>query len=135
RRLGLGPGVDVVQLDAPALHARQLRRELRPAESPQRGAESERDRTRRVRRGVESGRPAAGLGRHESRARAPRRALLRRPRPPRLAAGARAARAPLPALFDAAVARRWRDQADWRADELQWTLRHLLITCPDCQLH
>lgn len=30
---------------------------------------------------------------------------------------------------------RWRDQADWRGEALQATLRHLLIVCPDSQLH
>ncbi len=30
---------------------------------------------------------------------------------------------------------RWRDQADWRGEALQATLRHLLLTCPDAQLH
>jgi len=29
----------------------------------------------------------------------------------------------------------WRDKADWRGEALQATLRHLLITCPDSQLH
>jgi hypothetical protein len=29
----------------------------------------------------------------------------------------------------------WRDQADWRGEALQATLRHLLLTCPDSQLH
>ncbi len=29
---------------------------------------------------------------------------------------------------------RWRDEADWRADALQATLRHLLIAAPDSQL-
>lgn len=46
-----------------------------------------------------------------------RRALLR------LAAG----------FFDD-IDRRWRDEADWRADQLQVTLRHLLIASPDNQL-
>ena len=30
---------------------------------------------------------------------------------------------------------RWRDTADWRGEALQATLRHLLLTCPDSQLH
>ena len=30
---------------------------------------------------------------------------------------------------------RWRDGADWRGEALQATLRHLLLTCPDSQLH
>ena len=30
---------------------------------------------------------------------------------------------------------RWRDQADWRGEALQATLRHLLLVCPDSQLH
>jgi uncharacterized protein (DUF1800 family) len=30
---------------------------------------------------------------------------------------------------------RWRDEADWRGEALQATLRHLLLTCPDAQLH
>jgi uncharacterized protein (DUF1800 family) len=33
------------------------------------------------------------------------------------------------------IDRRWRDEADWRAESLQATLRHLLIVCPDSQLH
>ncbi|HMJ01514.1 MAG TPA: DUF1800 domain-containing protein [Conexibacter sp.] len=32
------------------------------------------------------------------------------------------------------IDRRWRDEADWRADALQMTLRHLLIAGPDSQL-
>ncbi len=31
--------------------------------------------------------------------------------------------------------RRWRDTAGWRGEALQGTLRHLLLTCPDSQLH
>jgi hypothetical protein len=30
---------------------------------------------------------------------------------------------------------RWRDEADWRGEGLQVTLRHLLLACPDSQLH
>ena len=30
---------------------------------------------------------------------------------------------------------RWRDRADWRGEALQATLRHLLLVCPDSQLH
>jgi len=29
----------------------------------------------------------------------------------------------------------WRDKADWRGEALQVALRHLLLTCPDSQLH
>jgi uncharacterized protein (DUF1800 family) len=40
----------------------------------------------------------------------------------------------LAAHFFDDIDRRWRDQADWRGEALQTTLRHLLLTCPESQL-
>jgi hypothetical protein len=54
---------------------------------------------------------------------------------PHVSAATRATLTHLAARFYDDLDPRWRDQADWRADALQWTLRHLLITCPDSQLH
>ncbi|MBS1869563.1 MAG: DUF1800 domain-containing protein [Actinobacteria bacterium] len=54
---------------------------------------------------------------------------------PRVSAATRATLTHLAARFFDDIDARWRDQADWRADALQWTLRHLLLTCPDAQLH
>lgn len=41
----------------------------------------------------------------------------------------------LAARFFDDLDRRWRDQAHWRGEALQMTLRHLLLVCPDSQLH
>ncbi len=53
---------------------------------------------------------------------------------PQVSARTRAALIHLAAHFFDDVDKRWRDQADWRADALQATLRHLLLTCPDAHL-
>ena len=86
------------------------------------------------------------------RAEGPREAALRRvvtPRPRRRCARAarparrwisRHARAALlshlaPALRYDDIEPRWRDEADYRADDAQRALRHLLLAGPDAQLH
>jgi uncharacterized protein (DUF1800 family) len=54
---------------------------------------------------------------------------------PQVSDGTRAALTHLAAHFFDDLDPRWRDQADWRGEALQSTLRHLLIVCPDSQLH
>jgi uncharacterized protein (DUF1800 family) len=54
---------------------------------------------------------------------------------PQISPRTRRALVRLAANFFDDVDRRWRDEADWRADQLQVTLRHLLIAAPDSQLH
>jgi uncharacterized protein (DUF1800 family) len=53
---------------------------------------------------------------------------------PQVSAATRSALIHLAAHFFDDIDRRWRDQADWHADALQATLRHLLLVCPDSQL-
>jgi len=54
---------------------------------------------------------------------------------PHVSATTRQALTHLAAHFFDSIDKRWRDQADWAGESLQTTLRHLLITCPDAQLH
>jgi uncharacterized protein (DUF1800 family) len=54
---------------------------------------------------------------------------------PQVSAVTRASLTHLAARFFDDIDKRWRDQADWRGESLQTTLRHLLLTCPDSQLH
>jgi len=54
---------------------------------------------------------------------------------PQVSAATRAALLHLAARFFDDLDPRWRDTAGWRGEALQLTLRHLLLTCPDAQLH
>jgi uncharacterized protein (DUF1800 family) len=54
---------------------------------------------------------------------------------PQVSASTRAALVHLAAHFFDDLDPDWRDKADWRGEALQATLRHLLLVCPDSQLH
>ncbi|HKG02963.1 MAG TPA: DUF1800 domain-containing protein [Conexibacter sp.] len=54
---------------------------------------------------------------------------------PQVSPATRAALVHLAAHFFDDLDPDWRDKADWRGEALQATLRHLLLVCPDSQLH